>query len=142
VTTAPRRGPPATLLYDADCGFCRWSLAKLLAWDGRGALRPVAIQSEEGERLLADLTEERRKDSWHLVEPDGTRRSAGAAAGPLLRRLPGGTPLALLFEALPGPTERGYRLVSRHRGWLGRAITGGAARRARRRIERREAIDR
>jgi predicted DCC family thiol-disulfide oxidoreductase YuxK len=130
------------VLYDADCGFCRWSLAKILAWDRRGALRPVAIQSQEGARLLGDLTEEQRMDSWHLFEPDGTRQSAGSAAVPLLRRLPGGAPLALLFENMPGSTERAYRWVSRHRGLLGRAVTRGAARRARRRIDRYEALDR
>ena len=42
-----RRWP---VLYDADCGFCKWSLDKLLAWDRRQRLRPVAIQSAEGER--------------------------------------------------------------------------------------------
>src|SRR5436190_23119771 len=29
----------ATLLYDRDCGFCRWLLGKVLAWDRRGVLR-------------------------------------------------------------------------------------------------------
>jgi hypothetical protein len=24
-----------TLIYDSDCGFCRWLLAKVLAWDRR-----------------------------------------------------------------------------------------------------------
>ena len=132
------RGSAVTdLLYDADCRLCRWSVAKILAWDRRGALRPVAIQAPDGADALADLTEEQRLDSWHLLEPDGTRRSGGGAVAPLLRRLPGGTPFALLLEALPSGTERAYRWVSRHRGSLGRPITEGADRRARRRIKRR-----
>ena len=43
----------AALLYDADCGFCRWAAAKVLAWDRRGTLRPVALQDRAGsDRLL------------------------------------------------------------------------------------------
>ena len=45
----------ATLLYDRDCGFCRWCLGKVLAWDRRRSIRPVAIQSEEAHRLLAGM---------------------------------------------------------------------------------------
>jgi hypothetical protein len=30
--------PTTTLIYDSDCGFCRWLLAKVLAWDRRGTL--------------------------------------------------------------------------------------------------------
>ena len=50
------------VLYDRDCGFCRWSLDKILAWDRRRRLRPVAIQSEEGQRLLAPVPPEHRLD--------------------------------------------------------------------------------
>ena len=45
----------SVLLYDEDCGFCRWSLDKILAWDRAKRVRPVAIQSEEGSRLLASI---------------------------------------------------------------------------------------
>ena len=130
--------PSATVLYDGGCGFCRWSLAKLLGWDRRGRLRPVAIQSDEGSRLLAGLGEEERMASWHLVS-GGRRYSAGAALGPLLRLLPGGRPLARLAEALPGPTARAYRLVAGHRSALGRPISAAARRRADERISRRTA---
>ena len=43
--TAPQ---PLTVLYDADCGFCRWSVARLLAADRAARLRPAAILSGEG----------------------------------------------------------------------------------------------
>jgi predicted DCC family thiol-disulfide oxidoreductase YuxK len=103
------------LLYDEDCGFCKWSLDKILAWDRARRLRPIAIQSDEGERLLAHVDSASRLASWHLVTSDGTLYSAGAAAAPLTRILPGGRPLAALFDAFPGVTERGYRYVARHR---------------------------
>ena len=94
------------MLYDDECGFCKWSLDKLLAWDRHRRLHPVAIQSAEGRRLLAGMTEDERLASWHLVVPSGEVRSGGGAAAPLARLLPGGRPLAALFEAFPRATER------------------------------------
>jgi predicted DCC family thiol-disulfide oxidoreductase YuxK len=128
--------PSAALLYDADCGFCRWCLARVLAWDRRRALRPVPIQGSEGAQLLAGLDEAARMDSWHLVEAGGRRTSAGAAVAPLARMLPGGGPAARVAERHPEAVERAYRAVVRRRGSLGRLVTRGAARRARRRIVR------
>ena len=111
-------GASATLLYDEDCGFCKWTLNKVLAWDRNRRLRPVAIQSEEGQRLLADVPESKRLDSWHLVGPDEAVRSAGAAAAPLFDLLPAGGPLAGLARAFPGPTERAYRAIASNRSRL------------------------
>jgi predicted DCC family thiol-disulfide oxidoreductase YuxK len=130
-------GDRPIVLYDADCGFCRWGLAKLLGWDRRRRLRPLPIESEEGRRLLADLGPGEREASWHYVDRAGRRSSAGAAAVPMLRELPGGAPLSALLGRFPGPTERAYRWVADHRSALGRAVTEGAKRRADRRIEAR-----
>jgi predicted DCC family thiol-disulfide oxidoreductase YuxK len=127
------------VLYDADCGFCRWSLGLILAWDRRRRLRPVAIDSTEGARLLSDLDRERREGSWHFVDRDGNRNSAGVAAAPLLRQLPGGGPLASLVERFPRLTERGYGWVTRNRGRLGNAIPAGAKARSDARITERAA---
>jgi predicted DCC family thiol-disulfide oxidoreductase YuxK len=113
------------ILYDAECGFCRAALNKVLAWDRRRRLRPVAIQSEEGQRLLRSVPEDRRLESWHLVAPDGTVRSAGAGAGPLARLLPGGRPLAATFERFPRVTDRAYRWVAEHRAGLARVLHTG-----------------
>lgn len=122
------------VLYDRDCGFCRWSLSKLLAWDRRGRLRPVALQDAEADRLLAGMGEEERMGSWHLAEPGGEVRSAGAAFEPLLRELPGGRPLAAIAARAPRLTERAYRFVSGNRTPIGRRLTGGAKSRADERI--------
>ena len=59
--------PRATIVYDPDCGFCRWCLGKVLAWDRRRALRPVPLGGEEADRLLGDVPAEERMSSWHLV---------------------------------------------------------------------------
>jgi predicted DCC family thiol-disulfide oxidoreductase YuxK len=128
----------ATLFYDSDCGFCRWCLGKVLAWDRRRSLRPVAIQSEEADRLLAGMPEEQRLASWHLVDPDGTVRSAGAAFPGLFRLLPGGGPLAALSSRAPRATDRAYRWVAGNRSRWGKLVTDGAKRRADRRIAERQ----
>jgi predicted DCC family thiol-disulfide oxidoreductase YuxK len=113
------------ILYDRDCGFCKWSLDKLLRWDRAGRLRPVAIQSEEGGRLLPGMSPEAMLESWHLVEPGGAVTSAGAAAAPLARLLPGGRPLAFVLARFPRATERAYRWIADHRGRLARMLRIG-----------------
>jgi len=118
------------ILYDAGCGFCRASLALVLLWDRRRALRPVALQSQEADELLRGMPAERRLASWHLVDKDGGIRSAGAAAAPLLRLLPGGAALAALASRFPAATERAYRWTADRRSALGRAIPTAISRRA------------
>jgi predicted DCC family thiol-disulfide oxidoreductase YuxK len=108
-----------TLLYDADCGFCRWVVDKILAWDRRRRLRPVPLQSEEAGALLPGMAEHERLASWHLVV-DGRVYSGGAVAPPLLRHLPGGWPLAQVLALFPGLTERAYRSAARNRDRFGR----------------------
>ncbi|MDQ2675908.1 MAG: DUF393 domain-containing protein [Actinomycetota bacterium] len=114
--------PVATVLYDEDCGFCKWSLDKIVAWDRSRKLRPLPIQSEEGQRLLASVPEEHRLDSFHLVEPSGTVRSAGDAAEPLFAALPGGRPLGTVARAFPSTTDRVYRAVANNRHRLARLL--------------------
>ena len=126
------------VLYDRDCGFCRWSLAKLLAWDRAGRLRPREIQSDEGQRLLESIPEERRLQSWHVVHPDGRIESAGEALATVLDLLPGGAPVARLTRALPRLGHRAYMFVAAHRRTLGKPITKRMKLRATDRIRRRE----
>jgi predicted DCC family thiol-disulfide oxidoreductase YuxK len=135
----PRDDPRAIVLYDEDCGFCRWTLAKVLAWDRAGRLRPEPIQGPEGDRLLAGMPESDRLASWHLVGPDGTLRSGGAALPALLSMLPRGQRLAGLAERAPRLLDRGYRWVAGHRTLLGKPVTIGARRRADAAVARRRA---
>lgn len=115
------------VLYDRDCGFCRWALGLILRWDRRRALRPVALQDAEADRLLDGMPAEARMASWHLVDPDGRVRSAGAALPQLLRLLPRGRALAKPAERFG---DRGYGWVAGHRSLLGKPVTDGAKRRA------------
>jgi predicted DCC family thiol-disulfide oxidoreductase YuxK len=126
----------AIVIYDKDCGFCRFSLALLLIWDRAGrrrggrathALRPLPLGTAEADELLADLSPDERNASWHLVL-DRRRHSAGAALAPALRLLPGGRFPAAAFDRIPSATERAYRWVADHRGLLGRFVPARARR--------------
>jgi predicted DCC family thiol-disulfide oxidoreductase YuxK len=96
----------AVILFDNDCGFCRWSLSKLLAWDRHGRLRPVALQSEEADDLLMGMDRERKMASWHLVARNGHIYSGGAAVPQLARLLPVGAPIAALASTFPRTADR------------------------------------
>jgi predicted DCC family thiol-disulfide oxidoreductase YuxK len=130
---------PAQILYDADCGFCRWSLGWVLRWDRGRALEPVALQDPRARELLGEIDAERVMASWHLVGADGSVASAGAAAPPLLRLLPAGAPLAWLLERAPAVVERAYARVAGARGGLGARLTSAAIARADRLIAERQA---
>lgn len=119
-----------TVLYDADCGFCRWSLGIVLRADRRRLLRPVALQSPEATVLLRDLGPEERMASWHLISPTGGRRSAGDAIPALAALLPGGRVAAPGLRRTSALNRHGYRWVAEHRSLLGRPVSDRAKRRA------------
>lgn len=123
------------LLYDAECGLCRWSLGVLLRWDRRRRLRPVALQDPEAAGFLPGLSPQERLDSFHVVSPDGRVFSAGAAVPPLVTLLPGGGLLARATRALPRTTERLYRWIAGHRDGVCRLL-GSACHISRERAER------
>jgi predicted DCC family thiol-disulfide oxidoreductase YuxK len=126
------------VLYDADCGFCKWLLSGLLIWDHERKLQPVALQNVEADRLLPGLTVEEQMASWHLISPDGERHSAGAALPSLLRLLPAGTVPAIGLDRIPKLTEYGYEWVAAHRSLLSRGVPGRAKRYASELVDRRE----
>lgn len=112
------------VLYDADCNICKTITETLMTWDRGARLRPVAIQSDEGQRLLGPISVEKRLQSFHLVRPDGSVVSAGPALAELFRMLPAGTPIAKLLELAPGATSGGYEWVAANRVQLSRLIPG------------------
>ena len=131
-----------TVLYDSDCGFCKWLLSGFLRWDRERSLQPLALQRPEAARLLADLEPEARMESWHLVAPDGARAASGGEAIPLLLRLlPGGTAPAAIFARFPRLTDSGYRWVAAHRTGLSKWVPSAAKRRAGERVRAREEAD-
>ena len=133
------RPPAVTVLYDHDCGFCRWSVGRLLAWDRAGRLRPLAIQSAEGRLLLGDLTAEQRLATAHAVDAAGRRTSGGDALAPVAAVLPGGSPLAALARRAPALARAGYRAVAGRRSLFGKLVSDAAKARADERIAQRNA---
>jgi predicted DCC family thiol-disulfide oxidoreductase YuxK len=126
------------VLYDGECGFCKWLLGWLLRFDRARRLRPVALQRPEAEALLADLDPAERMASWHLVAPDGQRISAGPALPSLLRLLPGGRLLAAVLDRFPRLTAAGYRWVAAHRIGISRFVPRRAKERGAERVRARE----
>lgn len=131
--------PQARLvLYDGECGLCKWLLAGLLRLDRAERLRPVALQRPEAETLLADLDPAERMASMHVVSPAGTRASGGDALPSLLRLLPGGRLPAAVLERFPRLSGAGYRWVATHRIGISRFVPRRAKRRAAERVRKRE----
>jgi predicted DCC family thiol-disulfide oxidoreductase YuxK len=126
------------VLYDGDCGICNWLLAGLLRWDRAARLRPIALQRAEADVLLAGLEPAERMASWHLISPDGVRRSGGAAIAPLLGLLPRGRVPAAAVARFPGLAARGYLWVAEHRTQLSRWVPTSMKQRARERVGQRE----
>lgn len=128
----------SAVLYDNDCDICKTITETLLTWDaGRGRIRPVPIQSEEGERLLRDVPAEKRLASFHLVRPDGTVVSGGPALAKLFRELPGGIVVAKALELSPDATSGSYEWIAANRIRLSRFIPGRVKALANRRLSAR-----
>ena len=102
----------------------------MLALDRRGALRPVAIQGAEGQRLLAGVPVERRLSSAHAVTADGRVFSAGDAAAPITAALPGGGVVAPVLRMAGPLTRTAYSFIAGNRSRLGRLVTPAMLERA------------
>lgn len=114
------------LLYDADCGVCKFILARVIELDRRGRYRPLALQHPRAAELLPGLSEEQRMQSFHIVDPDGTVHSAGDGLAELV---------PVLDRAPAGLAERAYWLVAGNRSRFGKLIPAAAKRQAQRRID-------
>jgi predicted DCC family thiol-disulfide oxidoreductase YuxK len=112
----------AIVLYDEDCGVCRWTADRLRRWDNRDQLTFRSIQTAEADGDLDIMEPAARYASWHIIEPDGRIWSAGAAIPRVMRRLPWGGPVATLAATFPALTDRMYGFAVRHRTRLGRML--------------------
>jgi predicted DCC family thiol-disulfide oxidoreductase YuxK len=134
---APPPREALIVLYDADCGFCRWAAAWALRHDRHDRLVAAPIQSALGAELLGDLSPDERLASAHAVEADGRRRSGGAAAAEVLETLDATALLGHLARRLPAVTSRLYAAVAARRVAVGHLVGKGARRRADSLLERR-----
>jgi len=129
------------VLYDSDCGFCRWSVAWLLRFDDSHALVPVAIQSDRGQRLLVSVPEHLRLESAHAVDAEGTVFSGGDAAPVIATKLRGGQAAAPLLTLSPALTRAAYRAVATNRQSVGKLVPASSRARADQLLESRIVAD-
>lgn len=107
----------------------------MLSWDRGGKrIRPVPIQSDEGDRLLHEVPVDKRLESFHLVRPGQPVLSGGPALAELFHHLPAGLPLAKALELSPRLTAGGYGWIATNRTQLSRFIPGRLKTRASRRL--------
>lgn len=118
-----------TVLYDADCGFCCWSVAQLAALDRRRRLEYVPLQhaADHPERpALVELASAHDlREVIHVVRPDGAVRAGGGAMLEILDALPAGW-LLRPWARLPGIeaiVDRAYRWVARRRSLFSRLLS-------------------
>lgn len=114
---------PLRLLYDAECGFCRWSVARLLVADKNTRLLPITIQSPEGQELLSEVPKAARLATAHCVTPDGHVHSGGAAYSTVAAEVPALRITKPLADGLPSVVNLGYELVAGNRSFFGRWMT-------------------
>ena len=113
------------LLYDADCGLCKFIVARVLEVNHQ--VRPVALQDPSAEGLLPGMSPEERLGSFHLVDSSGRVHSAGDGLAQLIPPL----------RRSPRLADRLYWLVAGNRDRLGKLIPDFARRQADRRIRAR-----
>ena len=125
---------PLLVFYDEDCGYCRWSVAQLLRFDRDDSLRLIAIQSAQGERLLAAVPPHLRLASAHLIDGAGRLYSGGDAAAPIAAALPSLARTAPLLRRLSRPVNASYNLIAANRERIGRLVGSSSRERADRAI--------
>ena len=105
--------PDATLVYDADCGFCTRSAQWLAA---TGKVRIVAWQSLDLAQHGLSVEDVTAAAQW--LGPEGPRASGARAISLAMRARGGAAAIAGAFIALPGISllaAAGYRVVARYR---------------------------
>jgi XTP/dITP diphosphohydrolase len=113
------------LFYDDGCRFCRASAALVARTDKSGRLAVLPFSDPDADRRLGPLTPEERRASMHVVRPDGSVVSAGAALTELLRGTPGARHLARWAQrspALQRAIDRVYWAIANNRSRLGKLV--------------------
>lgn len=112
----------AVILFDGVCNLCNGLVQFVIRRDRAGYFRFAALQSAEGQALLAahGLPAPTEPESIVLIE-NGRAYSHSGAVLRLARRLPGWRWLAA-FQVVPRPLrDAAYRWVARNRyRWFGR----------------------
>jgi predicted DCC family thiol-disulfide oxidoreductase YuxK len=84
--------------------------------------------------LLADVPEDLRLESAHLIDGDGKLFSGGDAAAPIAAALPRLAPTAPLLARLSRPVNASYNLIAANRERVGLLVGSSSRERADRAI--------
>lgn len=106
---------PTLLIYDGECGFCRWGMHVVRQLDRGGVFGFCPYGHPMAEAILGRLPVQRRYTSHHAYRDD-VLYSATDAARVTLEGLPLGR-IAVAFRL-----HRLYPLIARNRGLLGRLV--------------------
>jgi predicted DCC family thiol-disulfide oxidoreductase YuxK len=116
---------PALILFDGVCNLCAGAVRFIIKRDPHGVFRFASLQSELGQRQLAEHgIDPSRTDSFVLIE-GGIAYTESTAALRVARRLHRAWPVCyagiVLPRALRDPL---YRFIARHRyRWFGKQET-------------------
>lgn len=129
------RAARLTVLFDEDCGLCRWTAQQLHRLDRGARLELVPLQHAASHPERPDLARLAAQyplaESIHVQRDDGRVRAGGDAMLEILDALPGGA-LLRPWALLPGVAAvvgAAYRRIAGNRALVGRLI-GGAGTRA------------
>ena len=127
--------PQAGLIvcYDGECAVCRTAVARLRRLDPDGALRMVPFQDVTaaggadragGAPAFNGIDRAQLTSALHVIEPDGTWTSGGAAVLRIADALPRLRLVARLgrLPVVNHLVEPVYKLVTRHRHRLSRLL--------------------
>jgi lipase maturation factor 1 len=122
----PALGSPL-LLFDGDCGFCRFWVARWQAMT-RGRVDFAPAQQEASR--FPQVTEEAWKRSVQLVTPEGAVYGGAEAVFRMLACAPEHRWMLAVYRHLPGArpvSEAAYRLVADNRGFFSKLtrLAGG-----------------
>src|ERR1017187_5780444 len=116
-STQPMGRPPGRplLLFDGDCEFCRFWVAR---WQTRTRDRVDFAPAQQEASRFPQVTEKAWKRSVQLVTPEGAVYSGAEAVFRILAYAPGRRWMLAAYLYLPGTrpvSEAAYRLVADHR---------------------------
>lgn len=111
------------LIYDGACSMCMRWMGRVRVWDREGRIEMLPLQDPSVASRFPMLDPDELMEAMHLIEPSGQITAGAEAAERLLRILPLGGLLGVLFH-LPFArpiADRVYRRIaaSRSRGGCG-----------------------
>jgi predicted DCC family thiol-disulfide oxidoreductase YuxK len=112
----------AVILFDGVCLLCSSAVQFILRNDPKGVFHFASLQSETGQRLLAEHKLPLDQLSTIVLIEGGRAYTRSSAALRIARRLRGALPLAYAAFVIPAPIRNlGYSLVARNRyRWFGK----------------------